>query len=171
MQILLVNDDGPPGSESPYIFTFYKHLKQHLPSVDVKVVLPSSQKSWIGGAYHIKEITKGVYFYPREPDGRGEVSERSRPLKDGEIVSTYECVTQFTHIAFDTRRSGSCSMGPYNHFALHCLITELTLEHLQHVQMSPFIIYSLRSSSTWSCVPVHSRSRPHRSPVRSDLRT
>jgi hypothetical protein len=50
----------------------------------VKVVVPSSQKSWIGeskqscsgsradaslagNAFHIKEITKGKYYYPKEP--------------------------------------------------------------------------------------------------------
>lgn len=69
---------------------------------NVKVVLPASQKSWIGQfkakhsvlnafmdgagkAYHIKEVTKGSYFYPRE-NGQGEISTLARPLKDGEVV-------------------------------------------------------------------------------------
>jgi hypothetical protein len=38
-----------------------------------------------GKAYHIKEITKGSYFYPKE-DGQGEISTIARPLKDGELV-------------------------------------------------------------------------------------
>jgi hypothetical protein len=38
-----------------------------------------------GKAYHIKEITKGSYFYPKE-DGQGEISTLARPLKDGELV-------------------------------------------------------------------------------------
>ncbi|EGO01748.1 hypothetical protein SERLA73DRAFT_132245 [Serpula lacrymans var. lacrymans S7.3] len=42
--------------------------------------------SWIGKAYHITEITKGRYYYPREPDGRGETSPTSRLLKDGEVA-------------------------------------------------------------------------------------
>jgi hypothetical protein len=81
---------------------------------DVKVVLPNAQKSWIGRfispkhrcaskpirlftphhyfsrtgkAYHIKELTKGYYFYPKE-DGSGEIAVRSRPLQDGELVRT-----------------------------------------------------------------------------------
>jgi hypothetical protein len=41
-----------------------------------------------GKAYHIKEITKGSYFYPKS-DGLGEVAESSRPLKNGELVSAY----------------------------------------------------------------------------------
>ncbi|KAJ6519843.1 survival protein sure-like phosphatase/nucleotidase [Mycena sanguinolenta] len=85
MQVLLTNDDGPPdASASPYIFSFYVHLTSL--GWDVKVVLPSSQKSWIGKAFHITEITKGRYFYPRAPDGlTGETSPTSRPLKDGEV--------------------------------------------------------------------------------------
>ncbi|RDX55882.1 sure-like protein [Lentinus brumalis] len=84
-RVLLTNDDGPPGEESPYIYGLYRHLTNDL-GWDVKVVIPSSQKSWIGKAYHIKEIVNGRYYYPREPDGQGEVSETSRPLRDGEIA-------------------------------------------------------------------------------------
>ncbi|KAL5535574.1 hypothetical protein ACEPAF_3668 [Sanghuangporus sanghuang] len=73
------NDDGPPGKDSPYIYGFAKHLATDL-GWDVKVVIPSTQKSWIGKAYYIKEITKGRYYYPRHPDGRGEISLVSRSL-------------------------------------------------------------------------------------------
>ncbi|KAK0506101.1 survival protein sure-like phosphatase/nucleotidase [Armillaria luteobubalina] len=84
--VLLTNDDGPPNlRDSPYVFGLYQHLTQIL-GWNVKVVLPSSQKSWIGKAYHIKEVTKGTYFYPKAPDGTGEVAVSSRPLKDGEIA-------------------------------------------------------------------------------------
>ncbi|KAI6041437.1 sure-like protein [Pisolithus marmoratus] len=82
-KVLLVNDDGPPGPDSPYIFGFYKHLIKDL-GWDVKVVIPSSQKSWIGKSYHITEITRGRYFYPREPDGlQGETSPVPRDGTDG----------------------------------------------------------------------------------------
>jgi 5'/3'-nucleotidase SurE len=84
-RVLLVNDDGPPGSQSPYIYGLYRHLTTNL-RWDVKVVVPSSQKSWIGKAFHIKEITKGRYYYPKEPDGMGEVSSTSRPLNEGEVA-------------------------------------------------------------------------------------
>jgi len=84
-KVLLVNDDGPPGPQSPHIFGLYLHLTRNL-RWDVKVVLPSSQKSWIGKAFHITEITKGRYYYPREPDGVGEGSSCSRPLKEGEVA-------------------------------------------------------------------------------------
>ncbi|KAF9015184.1 survival protein sure-like phosphatase/nucleotidase [Cyathus striatus] len=73
--VLLTNDDGPPHPiESPYVLGLYRHLVDQL-GWNVKVVLPSAQKSWIGKAYHIKEVTKGSYFYPRH-DGQGETSSR-----------------------------------------------------------------------------------------------
>ncbi|KDQ63734.1 hypothetical protein JAAARDRAFT_119884, partial [Jaapia argillacea MUCL 33604] len=67
------NDDGPPGRESPYIYGFYLCLTQIL-DWDVKVVLPSSQKSWIGA---------WTFSFP---DGIGETSSEARPLKDGEVA-------------------------------------------------------------------------------------
>ncbi|TCD71507.1 hypothetical protein EIP91_008888 [Steccherinum ochraceum] len=83
---MLQNDDGPPGRDSPYIYGLCRHLTDDL-GWDVKVVIPSSQKSWIGKAYQITEIIHGRYFYPRGPDGlEGETSDISRPLKDGETA-------------------------------------------------------------------------------------
>ncbi|KAI9460850.1 sure-like protein [Lactarius psammicola] len=84
LTVLLTNDDGPPGHDSPYTFGLYKHLTRIL-GWDVRVVIPSSQKSWIGKAYHIKDIVRGRFYYPRDPDGSGETSDSSRPLKEGEI--------------------------------------------------------------------------------------
>ncbi|KAH9082051.1 sure-like protein [Lactarius deliciosus] len=84
LTVLLTNDDGPPGYESPYTFGLYKHLTRTL-GWDVRVVIPSSQKSWIGKAYQIKDIVRGRFYYPRDPDGSGETSDSSRPLKEGEI--------------------------------------------------------------------------------------
>ncbi|KAF9651382.1 sure-like protein [Thelephora ganbajun] len=81
---LRVNDDGPPGPESPYIFGWYRHLTQDL-GWDVKVVIPSTQKSWIGKAYHIQDIIKGRYYYPKGADGQGETSPSPRSLREGEI--------------------------------------------------------------------------------------
>ncbi|VDC01989.1 unnamed protein product [Peniophora sp. CBMAI 1063] len=84
-RVLLTNDDGPPSAESsPYIFGFWHYLTTEL-GWDVKVVIPSSQKSWIGKAYQIHDTIQGNYFYPKLPDGEGEVSETSRPLKEGEL--------------------------------------------------------------------------------------
>ncbi|KAI9508756.1 sure-like protein [Russula earlei] len=83
--VVLTNDDGPPGTESPYIFGFYKYLTRTL-GWNVRVVIPNSQKSWIGKAYQIKDIIQGHFYYPRDPDGMGEISDTSRALKEGEIA-------------------------------------------------------------------------------------
>ncbi|TRM66341.1 survival protein sure-like phosphatase/nucleotidase [Schizophyllum amplum] len=103
--VLLTNDDGPPSAqESPYVFGLYKHLTHDL-GFDVKVVLPSSQKSWIGKAFHIKEITTGQYYYPTEPHGYGEISDVSRPLKEGEVAEW---------VLLDATPASCANVGLYN---------------------------------------------------------
>ncbi|KAG6851045.1 hypothetical protein H0H93_002937 [Arthromyces matolae] len=93
-RVLLTNDDGPPNpKDSPYVLGLYRYLTEQM-KWDVKVVLPSSQRSWIGKAYHIKETTKGFYFYPKE-DGTGETSLVSRSLKPGEIVGDLSALSIF----------------------------------------------------------------------------
>ncbi|KAG9054148.1 hypothetical protein FS842_006080 [Serendipita sp. 407] len=82
-RVLITNDDGPPSKDSPYVFGLYKALKEL--GWNVIVVLPSSQKSWIGKAFQIHEVITGRYYYPCEPDGMGETSESRRPLKEGEV--------------------------------------------------------------------------------------
>lgn len=82
-RVLITNDDGPPGKESPYVFGLYHALVKL--GWNVSVVVPSSQKSWIGKAFQIKDLITGRYYYPQEPDGFGETSETRRPLKEGEI--------------------------------------------------------------------------------------
>lgn len=82
IRVLLVNDDGPPAKDSPYILGWYLELKKL--GWDVRVVLPASQKSWIGKAYVIRDVIHGQYFYPKE-DGTGEKTDAPRPLQDGEV--------------------------------------------------------------------------------------
>ncbi|KAJ0125581.1 hypothetical protein HZ326_31314 [Fusarium oxysporum f. sp. albedinis] len=55
MHILVVNDDGPPSSRSPYV----QHLISELQAAGhiVSVVLPNRQRSWIGKSHLINEIT------------------------------------------------------------------------------------------------------------------
>ncbi|KAJ6610887.1 hypothetical protein B0H10DRAFT_2058435 [Mycena sp. CBHHK59/15] len=144
MKVLLTNDDGPPNTTtSPYVFAFYKHLLAL--GWDVRVVLPSSQKSWIGKAFHITEITEARYFYPTGPDGlTGETSPASRPLKDGEVVS-FRC-SLVVLSALDTslsRLNGSSWM-----------------ELLPHVQTLAYTTYIRRKSillsvHLLSCVSLH----------------
>ena len=63
MHILVVNDDGPPSNQSsPYVHAFIVALQGagHLTSV----VLPHEQRSWIGKAHFVGQITKPTYFRP-----------------------------------------------------------------------------------------------------------
>ncbi|KAF8761881.1 Sure-like protein [Rhizoctonia solani] len=86
IRVLITNDDGPPAKDSPYVLGLYLELKKL--GWDVRVVLPASQKSWIGKAYVIRDVIHGQYFYPKEGEftyGTGEKCEVSRPLKAGEV--------------------------------------------------------------------------------------
>ncbi|KIR53822.1 5'/3'-nucleotidase SurE [Cryptococcus gattii Ru294] len=84
--VLLTNDDGPPCDASPNIYSFAHALERQL-GWDVRVVIPDSQKSWVGKAYAINDVITASYFYPQGPDGRtGEVTHVPRPLKHGESM-------------------------------------------------------------------------------------
>lgn len=84
--VLLTNDDGPPCASSPNIYAFCKLLQSRL-GWDVRVVIPDSQKSWVGKSYAISDIVTANYFYPLEPDGlKGEITQTRRPLKEGESM-------------------------------------------------------------------------------------
>ncbi|KAH6707690.1 survival protein sure-like phosphatase/nucleotidase [Leptodontidium sp. MPI-SDFR-AT-0119] len=81
MHILVVNDDGPPSNQSsPYVHSLVKSLQEagHI----VSVVLPHTQRSWIGKAHIIGQTVKPTYFRPgtlHQDDG----TTHSRPLPAG----------------------------------------------------------------------------------------
>ncbi|KAI0999222.1 putative tubulin--tyrosine ligase [Podosphaera aphanis] len=81
MHILVVNDDGPPSNQSsPYVHSFVKAL-QTAGNV-VSVVLPHTQRSWIGKAHMVGQTVKPTYFRPgtlHTDDG----TTHSRPLPPG----------------------------------------------------------------------------------------
>ncbi|KAH9459758.1 hypothetical protein H4Q26_005045 [Puccinia striiformis f. sp. tritici PST-130] len=66
--VLLTNDDGPCSTEeSPFIYSFSKLLLQEFLKSDpekLKVVIPDSQKSWIGKAYIIKDKLNVINYDP-----------------------------------------------------------------------------------------------------------
>ena len=77
----MVNDDGPPSNKSsPYVHSLVKTLQAagHI----VSVVLPHTQRSWIGKAHIIGQTVKPTYFRPgtlHADDG----TTHSRPLQAG----------------------------------------------------------------------------------------
>ena len=81
-----------------FLFGFVRALQSRF-GWDVKVVVPSGQRSWAGKAYAVRlplrceltwqiaDVCTGEYFYARLPDGlEGERSHERRPLRpeDGE---------------------------------------------------------------------------------------
>ncbi|KAJ1956652.1 hypothetical protein EC988_001236 [Linderina pennispora] len=52
--VLITNDDGPPGEESPFIETFAAHLTAKL-GWRVRVCIPAHQRSWISKAILVNE--------------------------------------------------------------------------------------------------------------------
>ncbi|KAF2278648.1 sure-like protein [Westerdykella ornata] len=63
MHILVTNDDGPPSNHSsPYIHSLVTTLQQA--GHTVSVVLPHTQRSWIGKAHLVGHAVKPTYFRP-----------------------------------------------------------------------------------------------------------
>ncbi|MCJ1385086.1 hypothetical protein MMC17_008204 [Xylographa soralifera] len=81
MHILVTNDDGPPSQQSsPYVHSLVKTLQDA--GHTVSVILPHVQRSWIGKAHFVGQLTKPTYFRPgalHEDDG----TTHERPLLEG----------------------------------------------------------------------------------------
>ncbi|KAF8420603.1 tubulin-tyrosine ligase family-domain-containing protein [Tirmania nivea] len=81
MHVLVVNDDGPPSQlSSPYVHSFVDELQKA--GVIVSVVLPHTQRSWIGKAHFAHIIVKPTYFRPgalHTDDG----TTHTMPRRDG----------------------------------------------------------------------------------------
>lgn len=76
-----MNDDGPPSQvSSPYVHSFVYELQQK--GHTVSVVLPHTQRSWIGKAHLVGKTVTPTYFRPgtlHVDDG----STTDRPRQDG----------------------------------------------------------------------------------------
>ncbi|KAF2140710.1 uncharacterized protein K452DRAFT_359731 [Aplosporella prunicola CBS 121167] len=63
MHILVTNDDGPPSNDSsPYVHPFITALQEA--GHTVSVVLPHTQRSWIGKAHIVGHSIRPSYFRP-----------------------------------------------------------------------------------------------------------
>ncbi|KAF2470072.1 sure-like protein [Lindgomyces ingoldianus] len=63
MHILITNDDGPPSDQSsPYVHSLVSSLQSA--GHTVSVVLPHTQRSWIGKAHLVGKSVKPSYFRP-----------------------------------------------------------------------------------------------------------
>ncbi|PWN45885.1 sure-like protein [Ceraceosorus guamensis] len=91
---LLVNDDGPPSSHSPHILGFHDALVEA--GWDVRVVIPSSQKSWGGMAATLAPVA--LCYYPLQGNYSGKNADTAncwspvrRPRRQGETAEWVLC--------------------------------------------------------------------------------
>ncbi|KAH9866293.1 hypothetical protein J1614_008859 [Plenodomus biglobosus] len=73
MHILITNDDGPPSDQSsPYVHSLVTHLQSA--GHTVSVILPHTQRSWIGKAHLVGKSVSPTYYRPQPlqttPEGR-----------------------------------------------------------------------------------------------------
>ncbi|RMX88941.1 hypothetical protein D0869_01263, partial [Hortaea werneckii] len=63
LQGQVTNDDGPPSAESsPYVLPFVRTLESA--GHTVSVVLPDSQRSWIGKAHMVGQDVQATHYWP-----------------------------------------------------------------------------------------------------------
>ena len=66
-KILLCNDDGPPSAaHSPYIEAFAKNLKKAAFCSRLEIVLPNTNKSWIGKSVGPSDVVETSYYDPEK---------------------------------------------------------------------------------------------------------
>ncbi|QIW94645.1 hypothetical protein AMS68_000163 [Peltaster fructicola] len=79
MHILLTNDDGPPSVQSsPYILPFVKALETA--GHTVSVIVPNTQRSWIGKAHMVGQDVQATHYWP--PETNPEVHTDSSSVGD-----------------------------------------------------------------------------------------
>ncbi|KAI7544688.1 sure-like protein [Hortaea werneckii] len=85
MHILVTNDDGPPSAESsPYVLPFVRTLESA--GHTVSVVLPDSQRSWIGKAHMVGQDVQATHYWPPQetPETHSAVSSSAAAAPDEE---------------------------------------------------------------------------------------
>ncbi|KAI8326335.1 sure-like protein [Martensiomyces pterosporus] len=94
--VLITNDDGPPGEESPFIEAFVGALHHSL-GWRTKVCIPSNQRSWIGKALLVNETVALEKYKPPTKDGSGDDVDECWYLATGTPAS---CVNIALHHLF-----------------------------------------------------------------------
>ncbi|KAI9720090.1 MAG: hypothetical protein M1828_005818 [Chrysothrix sp. TS-e1954] len=107
MHILLTNDDGPPNPHtSPYLSTFVRILTSPPFNHKLSVIVPSTQRSWIGKAHLIPPSTYALagQSTSNARDGLGSSNEI---LDDTVTVQFYDPATDKVHEAPATKEEES----------------------------------------------------------------
>lgn len=74
----MTNDDGPPSAESsPYVLPFVRILEQA--GHTVSVILPDSQRSWIGKAHIVGQDVQATHYWPPKETPESHSPSASAP--------------------------------------------------------------------------------------------
>ncbi|TLD25497.1 hypothetical protein PspLS_06131 [Pyricularia sp. CBS 133598] len=118
MHILVVNDDGPPSSQSsPYVHTLVRALQGA--GHTVSVCLPHTQRSWIGKAHLIGQTVRPTYYRPPAPPANpaGLIFDKDVPESEG---STHKRPTTTGHeewVLVDGTPASCVQIGLHHMFA------------------------------------------------------
>ncbi|KAK5167494.1 uncharacterized protein LTR77_007193 [Saxophila tyrrhenica] len=83
MHILVTNDDGPPSAESsPYILPFVRTLEAA--GHTVSVIIPDSQRSWIGKAHIVGQDVRTEAYWPPETNPGVHSTTSATPRTTGQ---------------------------------------------------------------------------------------
>ncbi|KAF2865492.1 survival protein sure-like phosphatase/nucleotidase [Massariosphaeria phaeospora] len=113
MHILITNDDGPPSDQSsPYVHSLVSTLQSA--GHTVSVVLPHTQRSWIGKAHLVGKSLQPTYFRPgalRLPNGRfaNSGTTSTRPLPASSSAEEW--------ILVDSTPASCVQIGLYHYFS------------------------------------------------------
>lgn len=80
----MTNDDGPPSAESsPYVLPFVRTLESA--GHTVSVILPDSQRSWIGKAHMVGQDVQATHYWPPQetPETHSAAASSSAAAPDG----------------------------------------------------------------------------------------
>lgn len=77
----MTNDDGPPSDQSsPYVLPFVRQLEAAGHSVSV--ILPNTQRSWIGKAHIVGQDVEATYYWPNTGEHGARKTSTSADAKD-----------------------------------------------------------------------------------------
>lgn len=103
----MTNDDGPPSLDaSPFLHAFIRVLLRSFPTI--RVVLPNSQRSWIGKAYLISDVLQGEYYYTSLSTGDGLSGERRSTRRELKSEDELEWVL------LDGTPASCCNIGTHS---------------------------------------------------------
>lgn len=83
----VTNDDGPPSNESsPYILPFVQTLEEA--GHEVSVILPNTQRSWIGKAHIVGQDVSATYYWPETGEHGAPRSKDAKQSKPWVLVNS-----------------------------------------------------------------------------------